>query len=383
MSYVKKTWANGDVIQADDLNNIENKVEELDNIDIQSGTGLNSLKQSNATALGANSIAYGTSIAGSKAYSVSEVDEQLKTFTFASVEGLEVGMEGNIYIYDGETDTNYMRFGLIESINGNEVTFDKAIAWEGGTSLQDSYIWFTRHPELGDVVVGTGAVAEGFETNASQIGSHSEGIQTVALGKYSHAEGRDSLAGGYCSHAEGRQTYTEGLYSHAEGRETVAKGTCSHAEGYKCEANGNYSSARGRENIASGDYSDVSGQGNIASGYASSASGTGTKATGNRAKADGYNCEASGTTSYAGGASSKAIHESSFVHGTRLESGRINQVLFGRDNEVDENGLFVIGNGANQNNKRNTFVVYDRAIKVGDTIITEAQLKALLALLSQ
>lgn len=323
----------------------------------------NSIHQINATNIGDNSVAYGTSTSGSKAFSVSQLKSDKKTFVFGSTTGIEVGMQGNLYIYDGTNDTNYMMFGKVESINGNEVTFNNTISWSGGLSLQDSYIWFTNHPELGNVIIGSGAVAEGYNTNATQVGSHSEGLDTIALGKYSHAEGRDSIAGGYCSHVEGRQTYTEGLYSHAEGRETIAKGTCSHAEGYKCEANGNYSSAKGRENIANGDYADVSGQGNIASGYASSASGTGTKATGNRAKADGYNCEANGTTSYAGGASSKANHTTSFVHGTRVTSSRNEQVVFGRDNADNSNALLIIGDGANENNKHNAFEVLANDVK--------------------
>ena len=135
-------------------------------------------------------------------------------------------------------------------------------------------------------------------------------------------------------------------------------------------------------NTANGKYAVATGNGTEANGYVSFSGGTGTKANGNRAVAIGYNCEANATTSFAGGATSKVNHESSFVHGTRLESGRYNQVLFGRDNEVDEDALFVFGWGANSSNKRNTFVVYDRAIKVGDTKLTEAQLQSLLNLIS-
>lgn len=312
-----------------------------------------------------NSIQQSSSIAGSGAFKLVSINQTNKTCSLETIEGIEVGDEASVYVIDiNDYDTNYMLFGKVISISGNTITFDTFFNDSTLQTLKDgSYLWIMGKPNIGDIIIGESAVAEGYNTNAAQVGSHSEGLDTIALGKYAHAEGRGSKAVGYCSHAEGRETIAKGQYAHAEGRETIAKGTCSHAEGYKCEASGNYSSAKGRENIANGDYADVSGQGNIASGYASSASGTGTKATGNRAKADGYNCEANGTTSYAGGASSKANHTTSFVHGTRVTSSRNEQVVFGRDNADNPDALFIIGDGANENNKHNAFEILADDVK--------------------
>lgn len=295
----------------------------------------NSIHQINANSLGQDSVALGTSTAGSKAFSVSQLKSDKKTFVFGSTTGIEVGMQGNLYIYDGSIDTNIMLFGKVESINGNEVTFNNTVSWSGGLSLQNSYIWFTNHPELGNVIIGSGAVAEGYNTNATQVGSHSEGINTVALGKYSHAEGNGSIAGGYCSHAEGRNTKTTGLYAHSGGD--------------------------GSE--ASGDYSFAHGLANKATNRCASAFNERTQANGRASSAFGYNCEANGTTSFVGGTNSKANHDSSFAFGTRTKTSRNNQAVFGKDNQDNSDALFIIGDGANENNKHNAFEVLANDVK--------------------
>lgn len=392
-----------------------------------------SIHQINATNIGSNSVAYGTSISGSKAFSVSQLNSDKKTFVFDSIQDIEVGMEGNLYINDGTTDNNYMMFGLVESINGNNVTFDNAIAWDGNLNLQDSYIWFSSHPELGNITIGNGALAEGFNTNAVQIGAHSEGIDTIALAKYSHAEGRGSTAGGYCSHAEGRDTVTKGMYAFASGRASEgngdysfagiqgkANGNNSLAIGTSVEANGNYSIAMGhgskangnesvaigQNNTSSNNYAVAMGYGNtangngsfalgknnetdaegalatgigtLADGYASATFGTGTSASGSRAIATGYNTVASGTTSLAGGSTTMAQHSSAIAFGTRCKTSRNEQVVFGIDNADNTNALFIIGDGTNENNKHNAFEVTSNSIKVGNTTVTETQLGSII-----
>lgn len=63
-----------------------------------------------------------------------------------------------------------------------------------------------------------------------------EGFGATASGAFSHAEGKQTTASGYYSHAEGVNTISEGVYSHAEGVNTEAKGLCSHVSGYCTQA---------------------------------------------------------------------------------------------------------------------------------------------------
>lgn len=63
-----------------------------------------------------------------------------------------------------------------------------------------------------------------------------EGFRTTASGQYSHAEGDGSVASGVCSHAEGQGTTALGKYSHAEGNFTKASGDFSHTSGSYTQA---------------------------------------------------------------------------------------------------------------------------------------------------
>ena len=80
-----------------------------------------------------------------------------------------------------------------------------------------------------------------------------------SVGSYSVAAGRDVLATGSESHAEGSQTIATGGRSHAEGRSTIALGEEAHAEGI-------YSKARGSFSHAEGNYTDAHARSSHASG---------------------------------------------------------------------------------------------------------------------
>lgn len=72
-----------------------------------------------------------------------------------------------------------------------------------------------------------------------------EGFGSTASGDFSHAEGSMTHAEGGCSHAEGTNSHAVGEVSHAEGMNTLSEGECSHAEGSNTEAKGKYSHASG------------------------------------------------------------------------------------------------------------------------------------------
>lgn len=87
------------------------------------------------------------------------------------------------------------------------------------------------------IMVGRRAcIKEGFGSTASGDFSHAEGYSTEASGEKSHAEGECSIASGVSSHAEGNSTTASGKCSHAEGSNTEAKGKYSHASGFLTQA---------------------------------------------------------------------------------------------------------------------------------------------------
>ena len=104
---------------------------------------------------------------------------------------------------------------------------------------------------------GQYSFAEGYNTQALNIGAHSEGLNTQALGQGAHAEGLKTQAGNgkTGAHAEGENTIATGSASHAEGYYTTANVHYSHAEGFKTTVTGEYSShAEGINTIASGKF---------------------------------------------------------------------------------------------------------------------------------
>jgi len=103
------------------------------------------------------------------------------------------------------------------------------------------------------------AVAEGNNTKALSVNSHSEGSNTVASGDSSHAEGYYTSATNSYTHSEGDETLASGVRSHAEGYRTVASNFMSHAEGSNSVASGLVTHAEGLNNIASGNYSHAAG----------------------------------------------------------------------------------------------------------------------------
>lgn len=99
-------------------------------------------------------------------------------------------------------------------------------------------------------LLGKYAQAFGYQTVASNDGSHAEGNGTKASGYASHAEGFNTTASDPASHAEGCGTTASGNNSHAEGNNTSASGIYSHAEGEFTKAQGGNQHVQGKYNIA-------------------------------------------------------------------------------------------------------------------------------------
>ena len=107
------------------------------------------------------------------------------------------------------------------------------------------------------------------DTSATGAFTVAMGYQTEASGTFSTAMGRGTTASGYTSTAMGLETTASGYTSTAMGYITTASGDDSTALGYYTEASGNASTALGRETTASGYTSTAMGRETTASDYAS------------------------------------------------------------------------------------------------------------------
>lgn len=182
----------------------------------------------------------------------------------------------------------------------------------------------------------------GTNLNASGTSAWAEGVFTESSGYASHAEGESSISTSHASHAEGRGTESSGFATHAEGLFTKASATGAHAEGNSTEAaeqnahaEGNYTKATGQNAHAEGNY---------------------TKAVGKHSHAEGSASEANGDRSHAGGNNCLANGADSFAHGNELKTTSDRCAVFGSFNS-DEAAYFLVGNGTDDNNRKNAFKV--------------------------
>jgi hypothetical protein len=182
---------------------------------------------------------------------------------------------------------------------------------------------------------GDDCFAEGSSTTASGNQSHAEGYNTTASGNFTHSEGYYTTAAGRYSHAEGFKTQTKsGNYpSHSEGSNTIARGESSHAEGH---VDGNDSGSRTINNIT----------------YYLGANSKGSHC-------EGHNTIAQGIASHAEGGETVALSNYSHAGGLHTISNTVAGTAVGKYNISGNNKLFVVGNGTDDNNRSDAFVVYD------------------------
>lgn len=190
-------------------------------------------------------------------------------------------------------------------------------------------------------------IQEGFGTTASGAFSHAEGSQTTASGTFSHVEGGYSTASGDYAHAEGSFTKAIGYAAHAEGLTSTADGVGSHAEGNNTKATGTHSHAEGNRTEAKGKYSH--------------ASGFCTQAT--------HSCQ------YAVGCGNDPQADSLFEVGNGLnaEGNLIDDTTTGFALKTRRNAFRVTNTG---------YAIAQTALQIGETAITEDQLKQLIQLIT-
>ena len=239
-----------------------------------------------------------------------------------------------------------------------EILFESAFLHHPATA---KYFIISYNQLLVRIMVGRRAcIKEGFGSTASGDFSHAEGYSTEASGEKSHAEGECSIASGVSSHAEGNSTTASGKCSHAEGSSTTA-GECSHAEGTNSHAVGEVSHAEGMNTLSEGKCSHAEGSNTEAKGKYSHASGFLTQET--------HSCQ------YAVGCGNDPKADSLFEVGNGLnaEGNLIDDTTTVFDLKTRRNAFRVTNTG---------YAIAQTALQIGETAITEGQLKQLIQLIT-
>lgn len=224
-------------------------------------------------------------------------------------------------------------------------------------------------------------MVSGTQWDNDSLGGYSVafGYNTKALSSYSAAFGYAARASGNTATALGYNTLASGSYSLASGRSTEATGSYSSAFGYLSKAQGIYSFTTGYSNISSGDYSFTAGNSseatadygfamgnnNLASGQAAFSTGSSTEASGSNSSTFGNSTEASGNNSSAFGYSTAASghHSAAFGYGATSQAfgslviGRYNVLDGTTDSWVNDEPLFIAGNGASSSARANAFTI--------------------------
>lgn len=271
-----------------------------------------------------------------------------------------------------EINGNRIKYSEVNNLNGKDVDknslgYKKWISnydsdGDGKGNAKPMKFYIPAQPHTGNITIGLGSHAEGWETIAPGEHSHAEGWYSIAAGRYAHAEG-DSTRAGYGAHAEGVLTLASGLDSHAEGEGSQATGDYSHAEGGGTTASGKWSHSEGSGTVASGMQAHAEGANTQATGGQSHSEGRQTFATGGYAHAGGYQSLASGKGSFAHGIpitpsasvvrepdslpddSTKATGHYSVAIGQGVQATGAGAAAFGIGNHANYYGTFTYGQG--------------------------------------
>lgn len=379
------TKATGNQSHAEGYSTTASKVSSHAEGDSTNASGDNSHAEGKkSTASGAQSHAEGISTRASGEDSHAEGSSTIASQMCAHAEGGNTQAIASVAHAEGG---NTIASGMAAHAEGNQTTASGQSSHSEGMSTSAS--GEQSHAEgVGTKAIGNYAHAEGSGSIAQNMSSHAEGSSTKALGVYSHAEGYLSEARNNYAHAEGCETIAID-YAHAEGNKSQASGKYSHAEGNTTTASGMYSHTEGNTTTASSDYAHAEGNGSTASGVCSHAEGQGTTALGKYSHAEGNFTKASGNFSHTSGFYTQATHSCQYAVGC------------GNDPKADS--LFEVGNGLNAEGnliddtttafelktRRNAFrvtntgyAIAQTALQIGETAITEDQLKQLIQLIT-
>lgn len=151
-----------------------------------------------------------------------------------SVSGSPVTGSGSITVGHSNVLTNAQTTQAVYPIaidkNGHISSYGTAVAVPNNSNWINGSATGSVRTINASRTIGTGAVAEGVDSEASGDYSHAEGCST-ACGDFSHSEGEDTEANAKAAHAEGYLTEANGVASHAEGFNTTANHKSQHVFG--------------------------------------------------------------------------------------------------------------------------------------------------------
>lgn len=286
--------------------------------------------QAHAEGKGVNAFTFGAKYSAGDDFIITSYpsSKEIKTNQIISIIKNSTTYYGYIYDYNSSTDTISVDFKTAPSSLVEDETF-VFTGYESG-----AYGNYTHVEGNGNTAIGEGAHAEGHNNKAVGVYSHVEGQGARASGAYSHAEGETTAATGTHSHAEGSGSIASGQYSHAEGHSSKALAYASHAEGLSSTADGYYAHAEGENTVAKHRAQHVFGK---------------------------YNIEDPATS-------------------LPLEVGTYVEIVGNGEHNARSNARTLDWNGNEV--LAGTLTTSSSGITIGNTTITEAQLQALLNLLS-
>lgn len=189
----------------------------------------------------------------------------------------------------------------------------------------------------------------------------------TASGDRSIAMGSESEATKFAAIAAGYQAKAQGDVSVALGNGAQATGTFAVSMGHFSKANGDNSVALGFFNTAYANHATAMGANAEAYGIASTAMGRDNDAVGENSVAMGYTSTSQGYASLATGRVTNAVGNHSVSMGQGTVAQAFNSLAMGQYNTVDtnnngttyngSNSAFIIGNGADNNNRSDAFHV--------------------------
>lgn len=297
-------------------------------------------------------------------------------------------------IFDGVEYNDLLCYNLARIYSDVEKTKDYAIYYKavGSISVFDDVNDFIDTSEL------PFSITYGYVDTTSSIG-----IRIYALNSTNSTHTLKVIGIPFT-----RRIVDERFYTNSNKNPLIRKGKGSHYScimGLGCSANGDFSistgnmcQASGDKSIAGGIFTQANGEYSIAFGGELANTQIRTQANGRMGVAIGYGCIADGNNSRAIG---QAVHTNGTLStgiGDRITANGRLHFAIGKYNTIEEGDLyaFSVGNGTSEEARSNAFTLdwegngcyqgkiesQSGVLKLGDTEVTEKQLKALLALLT-
>lgn len=320
-------------------------------------------------------------------------------------------------IVSWRVDWNYNYAGTITAVDSTAKTVTVNGVWGeeqpafNPDEPYDNYLWIPNKPEAGDQPLGLGSSTTGINNINNSDGSVVEGKGNISDGRWSHIEGKNNK-GAYLNHIEGQKNISYAQSVHIEGEEnSVEKGaTNAHIEGSKniVTKTGYFSHTQGRANENSGQVTHIEGlrtkatknavgghaeggsdEGNFtvvnnyfahaeneqtqANGRGSHSQGLRTQANGDYSDSSGVDTQANGVASVSEGIITEANSRAAESHGIKTIANGYAQFVVGQYNipigsgsaenptvapTANDIACFIVGNGLDDNNRSNAFVVF-------------------------